>query len=110
MGDLIDRHLVVLTKTHYNHYPYYTKATIDEALSFLETKTDHIYVAGGGEVYRQLLPRADILHLSTVHAEFDGDTYCPEIPLDFNCIYSQEFKSNIDYTYQIYKKDSDGKH
>jgi dihydrofolate reductase len=40
---------------------------------------DEVMVAGGGELYRQLLPRADRLLLTRVHARVDGDVRFPDI-------------------------------
>jgi dihydrofolate reductase len=39
-----------------------------------------IAVIGGAAIFRQLLPRADLLHVTFVHADIDGDTHFP--PLD----------------------------
>lgn len=36
-------------------------------------------VIGGAEVYRQALPRADVVHLTRVHALVDADTFLPPI-------------------------------
>jgi len=41
--------------------------------------TDEICVIGGGEVYRQSIDIADVLHVTHVLAEIDGDTVFPEI-------------------------------
>ena len=37
-------------------------------------------VIGGAEIYRQVLPRADVVHLTRVHASVQADTFFP--PLD----------------------------
>jgi dihydrofolate reductase len=40
-----------------------------------------VYVIGGGEVYEQLLPYADIVHLTHVHFEHNrADVFFPELP------------------------------
>ncbi|MCL6708207.1 dihydrofolate reductase [Pseudomonas sp. R2.Fl] len=44
-----------------------------------EAGVDEIVVAGGGEIYRQALPLADVLHVTHVEAAIDGDTYFPAI-------------------------------
>lgn len=38
-----------------------------------------VFVAGGADIYRQALPRADRIYLTVVHAEVPGDTQFPEI-------------------------------
>ena len=34
---------------------------------------------GGAQIFQELLPRADILHVTYVHAEIDGDTFFPKL-------------------------------
>jgi dihydrofolate reductase len=38
-----------------------------------------VCVIGGGELYREALPHADILHLTEIHAEFEGDAFFPPV-------------------------------
>ena len=38
---------------------------------------DEVCVIGGGEIYRQAIGMADILHVTEVAAEVDGDTRFP---------------------------------
>lgn len=38
-----------------------------------------VMVIGGTELYRQLLPRADRIYLTLVHAGFEGDAWFPEL-------------------------------
>ena len=40
---------------------------------------DEVMVIGGAELYRQVLPCADTIYLTRIHASFDGDTRFPEI-------------------------------
>lgn len=40
---------------------------------------DEICVIGGGEIYRQAIDVADVLHVTHVEAEIDGDTSFPAI-------------------------------
>ncbi|OBZ93998.1 diacylglycerol kinase [Pararhizobium polonicum] len=45
----------------------------------VELGTGEVCVIGGGEIYRQAIGLADILHVTTVAAEVDGDTRFPTI-------------------------------
>lgn len=38
---------------------------------------ERVFIAGGGEVYRQALPLADRLYLTVVHGAPEGDTHFP---------------------------------
>ncbi|MEM7054548.1 MAG: type 3 dihydrofolate reductase [Pseudomonadota bacterium] len=51
-------------------------ATIDDALQACEN--DELMVIGGGELYRQILPRAQRMELTLIDAEPEGDTRFPE--------------------------------
>ena len=56
-------------------------ATLDDALK-LTAGAEEVMVIGGGKIYEQMLPMADRIHLTRVHASVDGDTYIPEISED----------------------------
>ena len=38
-----------------------------------------VCVIGGGEIYREALPAADIIYLTEVHHYFEGDAYFPDL-------------------------------
>jgi len=38
-----------------------------------------IFVIGGAETFKQFLPLVKSIYLTRIHAEYDGDTYFPEI-------------------------------
>jgi len=57
-------------------------ATLDEALERARESGDtEAFVAGGTEVFREALPRADRIYLTRVEAEIPGDTYFPEFDI-----------------------------
>jgi dihydrofolate reductase len=41
-----------------------------------------IYIIGGGEIYRQSMPMTDIIYLTRVLVEIDGDTFFPDLNPD----------------------------
>lgn len=58
--------------------------SIDQAIAkalllAAEAGVDEICIAGGGEIYRLGMPLADVLHITHVEADIDGDTVFPEI-------------------------------
>ena len=44
-----------------------------------KVETNEICVIGGGEIYAEMMPRADRLYITQVHAEPEGDTHFPVI-------------------------------
>lgn len=70
------RRTVVVTRQ-----PGWSAAGVDVVHSLEDALTydGHLYVAGGGEIYRQALPYADHLELTEVHQSPDGDVTFPAI-------------------------------
>ena len=42
-----------------------------------------IWIAGGGEIYKQMLPKCSELYLSRIHREVEGDAFFPEFEDQF---------------------------
>jgi dihydrofolate reductase len=73
------RRWVVLTRQAAWHHAGVTVAhDLDHALRDLAGDAE-AFIAGGAEVYRGALPRADRVYLTLVHAEIDGDARFPEL-------------------------------
>jgi dihydrofolate reductase len=78
-GPLPGRRNVVLSRDPGRRYDgAEVVATLDDALR-LAGDDGEVFVAGGGEVYRLALPRADRIYLTIVHAEVTGDTLFPHL-------------------------------
>lgn len=78
---------------------------IDTALKIDED----IYIIGGGNIYKQAMEFTDILFITEVHHEFDGDTYFPEIDTDdWEEIKRENFKKDekhpFAYSFVTYQK------
>jgi dihydrofolate reductase len=52
--------------------------SIDEALAAAQPAPE-IVIVGGADIYRQILPRVQTIHLTRVHAEVAGDVVFPEL-------------------------------
>ena len=91
-----------------------TASTVDEALTRAkvlarETGADAICIAGGGEIYRQTIARADELHVTHVETDLDGDTHFPDIdPALFELVEEIAVpageKDNYPTRYAIYRR------
>lgn len=57
--------------------------SIDEALQTCRAENaEKAMIVGGGQIYADIIDRADVIELTEIHAEIDGDTYFPEISAD----------------------------
>ena len=106
MGVLANRRYAVLTRgdTVKESERVRVFSSVDAALEGMAGATDHLIVAGGGEIYRETIGRADTLHLSEIHCEAEGEVSFPEVPAGYAVVFGQEFRSNIDYTYRIWRR------
>ena len=75
---LPNRRCIVITRDRdYRAEGVIVAHDLDEALS-RAGDDEEVFIAGGGEIYRLAIPRADRMHLTLVHATIEGDTYFPE--------------------------------
>ena len=51
--------------------------SLEDALRLAESDSE-VFIAGGAEIYKEALHRADRMYLTRVHADVDGDTFFPE--------------------------------
>ena len=52
--------------------------SIEEAIKTFSDDTEEIFVIGGGEIYKQLLPVANKLYVTEVAIECEGDAFFPD--------------------------------
>jgi dihydrofolate reductase len=86
--------------------------SVDEALQIAIKKEElaladdasakaEVFVSGGASIFEQTIGRANRLHLTIVHQEFEGDTYFPDYS-EFKKIVGEETKKSpegIQYTF-----------
>lgn len=57
--------------------------SLDQALELARaTGAKEACIIGGAMLYAEALPRAEVLYLTRVHGNVEGDTYLPDIPLE----------------------------
>ncbi len=78
--------------------------SLETALIKAEAFGKPIFIAGGGELYRQAIGRVDEIHLTTIDIEVEGDTYFPKLPENFKIIDQQHYSTNFNYTYQLLRR------
>lgn len=81
-----------------------------EALALAEEAGEsETFVAGGGEIYRALLPRADRLDLTRVEAPVAGDTFFPPVDFqDWELVDRQDHPADArnphPYSFRVYRR------
>jgi dihydrofolate reductase len=82
--------------------------SLQEAVDLCE-KEGEVFVIGGGEVYRQAIHAADKVYLTRIDAEFNGDTFFPELNFsDWKLIkyvkHHADEKNKYDYSFAEYER------
>jgi dihydrofolate reductase len=85
-----------------------TALSIEEALK-LCSNDEKVFFMGGASIYKQAFPMVDKLYLTKVHADFEADTFFPEIDysewvLTFSEKHEASGESPYSYTYENYTK------
>lgn len=70
-------------------------ADISEALALLSDETD-VFILGGASIFEQMLPLAERLYLTIVHAQVEGDAFFPAFDQDEWQLVDTEFHGTDD--------------
>lgn len=80
-GALPNRRNIVLSPDEESFEGCETAHSIEAAIK-LCSKDEKVFFIGGAMIYKQAYPLVDKLYLTKIHADFDADTFFPEI--DYN--------------------------
>ena len=67
------------------HYIQFIPEITEHDLKAFQNSSDHLFVIGGGEIYKQLLPYCDRVYVTKIEKSHkDVDTYFPDLDEDSN--------------------------
>lgn len=72
------RNIVVTRQAGWSAPGAETAHSLDEAVARVES-AQHAWVIGGGEIYRLAMDRAEIIEVTELDADFEGDTLAPQL-------------------------------
>ena len=90
--------------------PIKTAGSLDEAIQLAgTTDAKEAFIVGGGKVYTEVLPRADKIVLTRVHAVVEGDAFFPvfsekEWRLFSNIDFAADDKHQYAYSFQVWER------
>jgi dihydrofolate reductase len=86
------RTIIVITRNaNYSAPGAVLAASLHEALTLARLDPEP-FVIGGAEIFREALPRATRIYLTKILAEYDGDTWFPELPAtQWNCVQADHY-------------------
>jgi dihydrofolate reductase len=53
--------------------------SLEDILTKYENSQEEVFIIGGGEIYKELLPKVNKLYLTKLNKAYEGDTYFPQI-------------------------------
>lgn len=86
--------------------------SLNEAIEIAKKIDEDIFIIGGGKIYEQALDLVDILEVTEVHENFEGDTYFPVIDLNVwkeisRIKHHKDEKNKFDYSFVRYERKLD---
>lgn len=98
------RETIVVSRTRVFDAPHcLTVSSLEQALEIAGGRD--VFISGGAQLYGAALPLADVLYLTEIHREFDGDTYFPAFdPSAFVLTQQEEISAEIPYVCRTYRR------
>ena len=90
---LVGRIMIVVTRQlDYQANGCEVVHSLQSAIDFAAARgEEELFVIGGGELFKQMLPQADRMYLTQVHAAVPADVFFPEYdPEQWEIIYTQD--------------------
>ncbi|GJH41730.1 dihydrofolate reductase [Capnocytophaga sp. HP1101] len=101
-------HIVITRQEDYAKEGVIVVSSVEEAIEKALTIDPNPYVIGGGEIYAQALPLADVIELTRVHHTFrEADVFFPEFSSEeWDLVASQHYEKDerhaYDFTFERY--------
>ena len=92
----------VLTKKNLKRGGITTFDSVEKALA--KVSTGRGFIIGGSQIFEQTMNLVDGIYMTRIHADFEGDTYYPEIPDYFVAEPNQVLQENPKLEVIFYKK------
>ena len=106
---LPERNNIVVTNQANYTAPGATVAASLEAALQQADNADEVMIIGGSSIYQQMLPRANRLYMTIVHADINGDAWFPEFDMSQWKVveqhdYHADEKNPHDYSFYILER------
>lgn len=98
------RNIVLTRNPHFVAEGAEVVTTLEDALALVAGQD--AWICGGAQVYAAAMDRADLIVMTQIDLNIDGDTYAPEIPADFRAAVGpwRESASGIRFRVETYRR------
>ena len=71
------KHIVLTRNENFNHEGVEVFHSVDDLLASYQ---EDLYIIGGAEIYNQFIDKYDVIEMTVIKGDYDGDTYFPDLP------------------------------
>ncbi len=96
------RHNIVVSRHPRDDTRVEWATSVEEAVERAKEYDEDIFIIGGAEIYRQGIPFADMMYLSFINDEYEGDTYFPE--WDESEWFVEKREDHEDFEFVVYRR------
>ncbi len=97
------KNIIVTRNTDYHPEDCIVAHNLREALEEC-ADSEEVFICGGGEIFREMLPMAERIYLTVIHEEIEGDTFFPTIPEDFCEVFREKAEAPVPHSFVMYEK------
>ena len=99
------RNIVVTRQADWNAEGAERAGSLEEALASC-SESPRVWVTGGAELYRLALPHADLVEVTVIDQDFEGDAYAPELGPEWQetARASRVSAKGLPYSFLTYRK------
>lgn len=81
-----------------------TVKSLEEAFEIVKNE-EEVFIAGGGQIYKDTFQYADKIYLTVIDKLIEGDVYFPDInEEEFKKTYEEKIEGPIPYTYYTFER------
>jgi len=98
--------IVVSTSKTFEGEDLVTARNLEEALALAGDR--RIFIAGGGQIFAQMIDKIDVMYITEIDARIDGDAYFPEVDYSrFDRVLEKHVDGDLPYDYVTYTRKKD---
>nr|AIA17994.1 Dihydrofolate reductase [uncultured bacterium] len=97
--------IIITRQPHYSVPGATVVSSVEEAIRHCEGKSGEIFMIGGAEIYRQVMPKIQRLYLTLIEKQFEGDAFFPTWGKDeFKEVSREERSDPISFSFLVLER------
>jgi len=84
-------------------------SSVEDGIEICKSKVDEygdeVFIIGGGQIFKDTMDIVDIIYLTRIHKDYDGDILYPDVdPLKFEEVERREREEPVPFSFLTYRK------